>query len=402
VSTANLPATRQAQGGDLVSQLKAASGRLEASLPKHFSAEKLIQILSVVVFKTPDLQKCPIESIITAAIQAGGLDLDLNPSLMEAFLIPRWNKHAKRLEAQFQPGYKGLEKLACRTGSVVYIQPREVRSGDVFSISYNPDLQLRHDVAFGPKRGDVVMVYAVARLACGDSLVEHMTVEEVEGVRQKSEMKDFGPWRDHWLEMAKKTVLKRVCKRLPRPSGDPVKAEAFAQLQTAIDADNTQYEAVEGPAEHHAALHDNGTGHGRTGAYASPADVEEYRRWREAYVEHWNSTWLDNWTGPGGLDERVKELFPPASAAFQVSGHLVKWGVVQGLLSAPDDPKQRQKDPFAAVLWVKHRKALKAEAERYARQCWSREFAKLEPPEPDDEAEAVLDAAFPPDAGADG
>ena len=38
---------------------------------------------------------------------------------------------------------------------------------------------------------------------------------DVEKVRQSSKAKDTGPWASWWDEMARKTVIRRIAKRLP-------------------------------------------------------------------------------------------------------------------------------------------------------------------------------------------
>ena len=48
-------------------------------------------------------------------------------------------------------------------------------------------------------------------------------MDEVEKVRKTSRAGAFGPWKDWWDEMAKKTVIRRISKRLPsRADVDPV------------------------------------------------------------------------------------------------------------------------------------------------------------------------------------
>ena len=57
--------------------------------------------------------------------------------------------------------------------------------------------------------------YAVARLKDGGYQFEVMSRAEIEQVRKKSKAGSSGPWVEHWDEMAKKTVLRRLCKLLP-------------------------------------------------------------------------------------------------------------------------------------------------------------------------------------------
>lgn len=208
----------------------AAVERVAKVAPKHLTPERIVQVASTLVYRTPALQKCDPNSILSAVIQAAELGLDISPAMGEAYLIPRWNAKAGVTECQFQPGYKGLIKLARQSGQVALLQARLVREGERFEYRYTPDLEFLHEPHV---TGDapVVAVYAYAKLASGDTVIEVMTVEEVEAIRQRAQAGKSGPWVTDWNEMAKKTVLKRICKSLPRS----------LDLARAIEADDSDY-----------------------------------------------------------------------------------------------------------------------------------------------------------------
>jgi recombination protein RecT len=211
--------------------------RIGAALPRHLTPERMMQVVSMLTFRTPKLADCDRGSLIASVIQASALGLDLTPSLCEAYLIPRWNKNARVLECQFQPGYQGLTKLARQSGEVAFIQANLVRAGDEFQVFYDPELRFVHRPHFGADSGPATHVYGRARLRSGDWLIEVMTAAEVEAIRGRSQAADSGPWVTDWNEMAKKTVIKRLCKALPRST----------ELAEAIDADNADY-ALEAPS----------------------------------------------------------------------------------------------------------------------------------------------------------
>jgi len=60
-----------------------------------------------------------------------------------------------------------------------------------------------------------------------------MTVPEIEKIRMKSLGKDLAPWTQHWNEMARKTVFRRLAKWLPL-SGE--------KWQAALEVDNATYD----------------------------------------------------------------------------------------------------------------------------------------------------------------
>ena len=45
-----------------------------------------------------------------------------------------------------------------------------------------------------------------------------MSANEIEKIRDISKAKDSQAWKDYWSEMAKKTVIRRISKRLPMSS----------------------------------------------------------------------------------------------------------------------------------------------------------------------------------------
>jgi phage RecT family recombinase len=391
----NAIATRQPQGG-IAALIENAAPRLAAALPAFFSAEKMAQVVSILACKTPKLQQCDPETLITAIITAGSLGLDLTPTLGEGYLIPRENWKTKVMECTFMPGYQGLAKLAHQTGAVVFIQAREVCEGDEFEVLYNPDLTYRHRPKFGRDRGEVTHVYAVAKLTSGDHLIEVLTADELESIHRRSEgyqaaqrfrKDESGPWVSDRLEMEKKTAVRRLCKRLPRAT-TPATAQAFANLATAIECDNRQYEidGDERPVlEHHAINHDNQTGHG-SGAYAPPAVVDEYRAWLRRYVDKVNAAWLDRVTARMDLDDVPKNM-AELTNPWQLGNHLVKFARDAGAISAPEESRVGQTDKLAAVWWMRDKAALTNEAKRYVASLHAVKLAKLFP-EPDEPAQA--------------
>jgi recombination protein RecT len=72
-------------------------------------------------------------------------------------------------------------------------------------------------------RGEVIGAYCIAEIRGAiHPQVEFMTIEEIENVRDKSELwkkHKKGPWNDWFEEMAKKTVIKRAQKTWPKGTG---------------------------------------------------------------------------------------------------------------------------------------------------------------------------------------
>lgn len=390
-----LPAVREQPAPPAVLAITQAADRLAAALPKHFTPERMAQIVSVATYRTPDLNRCDRESLITSVIHVGTLGLDVTPGTNEAHLIPRKNRKTGTLECTVMLGYKGLEKLAVGTGLLAWIQPREVCEGDQFRIRFvNHETHIIHEPAYGRGRGPLTHVYAVARLTNGDSLVEVMTAEDVEEIHRRTDSyryaqsdgkRETGPWATDWTEMAFKTVVRRICKRLPRSAATPEQREAWSRMDLALQLDNRQFEDAN--TEHHAENHTtNNTGHGK-GAYASPTAVSAYNAWLTEFVMQRNEQWIEKRCRDdhGGIKPGASELIPRPSA---VSEHLVAWGRDSGLISAPERPRADQLAKFAAILLDRHPDETRETALHFARRLWLAKVRAEDGPRVEDEPQA--------------
>ncbi|PEL12691.1 recombination protein RecT [Bacillus sp. AFS017336] len=191
------------------SYLKAYEGTFQQIAPKHFNTERFQRIALSEIRKNPKLLECSVPSLMSAVLQS--VKLGLEPGLFgQAYLIP----YGK--EVQFQIGYRGLIELSQRSGRILKIQAREVYENDEFEVSYGIDDNIIHKPALDVDRGKVRLYYAVAWFKDGGAQFELMSISDVEKHRDKfSKTAKFGPWKDHFDEMAKKTVLKKLVKQLP-------------------------------------------------------------------------------------------------------------------------------------------------------------------------------------------
>ena len=64
----------------------------------------------------------------------------------------------------------------------------------------------------------------------GSKLLEVMNLEEIEQVRKVSRAANNGPWVAWWSEMARKTVMRRLSKRLPMSTD--IEEELFSRDET--------------------------------------------------------------------------------------------------------------------------------------------------------------------------
>ena len=160
-------------------------------------------------------------SVRRAVIKVASIGLSLNPALGYAYLVPR------DAEICLDISYKGLVKLATDSGAIKWAKAEIVKDNDDFK--YNGICALP-DHSFDPfgERGKTKGVFCVAKTADGDFLVDVMSLDEINTVRNSSKSKDssYSPWQTFYDEMAKKTIIKRAQKMWPKGSDN--------RLETAI------------------------------------------------------------------------------------------------------------------------------------------------------------------------
>ena len=208
------------QGGRelIVAQIKQMEGAVKRALPSVMTPERFTRIAVSALSTTPKLTECHPMTFIGAMMTAAQLGLEPNTPLGQAYLIPFWNGKARRMECQFQLGYKGMIDLAYRSGQISSIQAHVVHANDTFDYSFGLEPTLKHVPAIHD-RGDPVAVYAVFKTKDGGFGYEVMSWEDVMAHGQKfSKSFGSGPWQSNPEEMAKKTVLKRVLKYAPLSS----------------------------------------------------------------------------------------------------------------------------------------------------------------------------------------
>lgn len=197
-------------------------GEIAKMLPKHLNSERLLKVAQIAATTTPTLAKCDVASLVGAIGQCAQMGLEPNTVLGHAYLVPF---NTKRKDAngserwvnsvQVIIGYKGLIDLARRSGQIVSIAAHEVCANDKFELVYGLDEKLNHTPAMGD-RGEVIGFYSVAKLKDGGHCFEFMSRHQVEQIMRATQSKGgYGPWKDHFTEMGRKTVIRRLAKYLP-------------------------------------------------------------------------------------------------------------------------------------------------------------------------------------------
>lgn len=196
------------------SLLERSKAQIKLALPRHLSPDRMLRIVMTSVQRNPELLDCTPQSLIGAVIQSAQLGLEPDNVRGEAYIIPYRNKGV--LEAQFQPGYKGLIKLARQSGEIGKVYARVVHANDEFDHEFGLHEKLVHRPSGEPDAGPITHVYAVAHFKdSAEPQFEVMTKAQVDAIRARSRSGNSGPWVSDYEAMAMKTVTKRLCKWLP-------------------------------------------------------------------------------------------------------------------------------------------------------------------------------------------
>lgn len=184
------------------------------------------------------LQKATTASKLMSVLNVAQIGLSLNPVKKEAYLVPRYSRGS--VECQLEPSYQGLVKLLTDTGSVTSMAVYPVYDGDEFDLSLGTKQEIIHKPKFKSK--EVTHIYGIAELPNGSRQIEVMDAEDINKVRDLSESYKAHKagkistcvWVDHYVEMARKTLIRRFYKYLP-------KSDQHEKLQQAIALDESDY-----------------------------------------------------------------------------------------------------------------------------------------------------------------
>jgi len=200
---------------------------IEKVLPAHVTADKFMRVILTAISQNPKLYRADRRSLLTSCIRAA--QDGLLPDGREAALVLYRSKErvideksGREVEryvdkVQYMPMVAGVLKKVRNSGELLSITANVVYEHDQFRywiddagehVTHEPNV-LAED------RGRFRAVYAIAKTKDGGVYTEIMSRGQVEQVRSVSRAKDNGPWVDWYDEMARKSVIRRLAKRLP-------------------------------------------------------------------------------------------------------------------------------------------------------------------------------------------
>lgn len=162
-------------------------------------------------------------SLVNALKNVALTNSTLNPVLKQGYLVPFGGA------ITFMPSYMGLVDVLANNGLVKKIEAHPVFKGEEFEIKHGSQEGIFHKPNPWGKRDkeNLQGCYYFVVLTDGTEMFDTMSVEEIEKIRKRApSAKSSSPWDTDYIEMAKKTLIRRAFKLIPKNgiSEDKVKA----------------------------------------------------------------------------------------------------------------------------------------------------------------------------------
>lgn len=219
------------QGGD---SLQTAIARLRDQLKVHeddikamiqgMTVDQFFGLIKRACIANPDLLRADRLSLIQSALECAndGLKPDGREGAFVCFntKVMENGKWIHIVKVQWMPMIRGIIKKILNVGTVKSVKAEPIYSKDHFERWADDDGE---HINFRPARGDrgeIESYFAAIWMKDSVVFVEEMTLEEIAKVKAASKAGDNekGPWMQWEGEMSKKTVIKRLAKRVPLSS----------------------------------------------------------------------------------------------------------------------------------------------------------------------------------------
>jgi recombination protein RecT len=205
-------------------QLTRMAPELAKVLPDHVTPEKFERVTLTALQRAPDLLSCDRKSLFESVMQCA--QDGLIPDGREAALTKFGSKVA------YMPMVAGILKKVRQSGELSTITAQMVYSMDEFEYWIDDEGEhLKHTPEMIREAGEPLAVYAMARTKDGGVYIEVLRMSDVQKIRSSSRGGNAGPWAQWSDQMAKKSAIRRLAKRLPMST----------DLETVIQRDDQFY-----------------------------------------------------------------------------------------------------------------------------------------------------------------
>jgi recombination protein RecT len=201
------------QASNFKAELMEMTATFQAALPKSIPAEGFIRRIITSVQLEPKLLAADRKSLVVACMKAAqdGLLLDGR----EAGLSVYNDRQNGGQTVAYLPMVGGILKKIRQSGEISSIRAHVVYEGDEFEYELGDDERIVHKPNLTAQGGKIVAAYAIAKFKDGDIQREVMSRAQIQRIASKATGIGKRCWESDEGEMSKKTVIKRLSKRLP-------------------------------------------------------------------------------------------------------------------------------------------------------------------------------------------
>ncbi len=186
--------------------LEKMADKFTEALPRQMEVNKFISVAKLTLNKNPKLVQADRNSLMQTFMKAAqdGLYLDGR----EAAAVLYGN------QVNYLPMVEGVIKLMHNSGLIKTISAEVVYENDCFEYELGSKPFVKHIPLLVGDRGNRICVYCYVQTANDGEFVEILNMQEVEQCKQVA--KTQAVWNKWFDQMAKKTAIHRIAKRLPK------------------------------------------------------------------------------------------------------------------------------------------------------------------------------------------
>jgi recombination protein RecT len=190
-------------------------------LPPHITIDKFIRVIKTAVSQNMDLISADRTTLFQSCFKCAqdGLLPDGREASFVLFNSSKtvngnkiWVKNVSYI-----PMLSGVLKLIRNSGELNSISTHVVYENDGFDYQLGDDEWIKHKPLL-ENRGKAICAYAIAKMKDGAiyrAIMSHSEIEQIRGGVKNSYV-EYSIWTKHWGEMAKKTVIHRLAKMMPK------------------------------------------------------------------------------------------------------------------------------------------------------------------------------------------
>lgn len=206
-----------------------------ANLPETVDKQRLALNFISLLQDKPELAKYGADVMAPMVVRCAKDNLDVLNN--EVYIYEGYGG-----KLTYTPSYKGLRKMAVQKSikPIKDITAKSIYEGDTLDEEYENGQSHLHYKSNFMQRGKWIGTFCTVLFEDGSEIHEIMNMDDINAVKAKS--KNSGAWKDFPQEMAKKSIIRRICKQITMDFTDKQQADSFTGADEFIDDPKVQAE----------------------------------------------------------------------------------------------------------------------------------------------------------------